>query len=364
MDAIYSFELSKQYEKKFALQNLSLRIGEGQRFSIVGSAGCGKTTALRLFAALTIPTIGECSVFGHSSQYEPEKVHSLTGVVTETSKLYESMTVRDNLIFFSGLYDLDSNDFLDRFSFLLHRLDIWETRDRYVRELSTTALQRVHLARALMHSPRILMMDEPTEGMDLDTIAVVKGLIDHISMEEGVTVLVCTRHFLHAQEFCDRYAIMDAGVIAASGDLETLRNRAGLLYRAKFILADNSPKPGAEFTREDGNIWSRKIQSETEMPELISKVSSTGCQLYQAIIEKPNLNDIYNRLYRINGTEGSAFFEIQQQQESLGEHIKAPAENGGDEPAAGDAAEPKPTPESIEPSDEPEAETAGSPETD
>ena len=334
MDAISAFGLSKQFGNKTALHNLTLHISPGEKYAIAGPEGCGKTIALRMFAALMIPSVGECSVFGYSPLYDAEKIHKLTGTVMETSSLYSKMTVRDNLRFFAGLYNLDDYDSVDRISFLLHKLDIWETRDKTIDKIPTNAIQRVHLARALLHSPRLLLMDEPAQGMDLETIEVVNSLIEHINTQENVTVLVSTRHFLHAQKFCNQYAVMNSGVVSASGDIETLRRRCGLSYKAKFTLSSSSPPPPEEFTKADDGSWYVKINLESEMPKLIFKLTQAKCELHEAVIERPTLIDVYERLYQY-GMKGSDFIvsEISEPKpEKVGEIGAASGKDTEEEP--------------------------------
>ena len=117
----------------------------------MGERGCGKTTLVRLLSGLCRPTSGECTVLGLSPSHEPQRLHSVAGTVLDSAHLYTGMTLYENLHFFAGLHGLDDNDALERSSFLLHKLDIWEGRDLPVEKLSTGVVRRASLARALMH---------------------------------------------------------------------------------------------------------------------------------------------------------------------------------------------------------------------
>lgn len=299
LDAITAYDLKKKYAGFTALHGLNLEITRGSVFSIVGSAGCGKTTALRLFAGLCEPTGGECTVLGYSPYHEPRRLHELMGVVTDTTRLYDRMTVNQNLHFYAKLYGIEINDAIDRISFLLHRLDIWEYRDKLVKDLPTNALQKANISRALIHKPKILLLDEPTEGLDMETMLLVRGMIAHIVTEEEATVLITTRHLIHAEALSENYAIMEKGELIARGTLESLRRMSGLKIKAALRLADDSAPPAGFFRKDD--LWMKNIQQESEMPALIQKAMQEGCKVYEANIVHPTLENIYDAF--LNGID-------------------------------------------------------------
>src|SRR5699024_9880686 len=178
-------------------------------------------------SGLCLPTMGECSVLGLSPSHESQRLHQLAGTVLAGAKLYGNMTLWENLRFFAGLYGLDDNDALERSSFLLHKLDIWEGRDLRVVDLPTGVLRRASLARALMHSPRLLLMDGPSGALDSETAAAIESLLSCVAREEGVTLFLCTSDRAVAQSLCRSFAILKGGVLLAKGDLEALRRGAG-----------------------------------------------------------------------------------------------------------------------------------------
>lgn len=317
MDAITAYDLSKKYGDQIVLNNLNLAVRQGCVSSLIGAAKCGKTTALRLFAGLTTPTMGECTVMGYSPVTEQQKVHAVTGVVTDTARLYKKMTVTENLNFFANINNMEINDTIDRTSFLLHRLGIWEGRDRLISDLTTSAVQRVNIARALIHSPKVLLMDEPTFGMNQETTDAVKYIVEYIVKEEGAAVLLCTRHLDHAEVICEHFAIMDHGGLIARGDMETLRKGSGEKHKAVFRLSPDSVKPEG-FFEEDG-LYCVHINNEKEMPGLLAKVLSFGCEIYEAKIIKPSLQNIYDAYisggYLKVGEDDAEYSETHEQQE-------------------------------------------------
>ncbi len=292
MDAIVTYDLTKQYGPRTVLGGLSLQVPAGIAFACVGKEHCGKTALIRLLAGLSRPSFGECSVWGYSPVFEADKLHSIMGTVLNTAKLYESLTLTENLRFFAGINGVDENDALDRISFLLHRLDIWEERDGRVEDLPTDVIRRASLARALIHRPRVLLLDEPTDGLDRETAESVQELLAHLVAQEGMTVLMCTEDMEFAEASCQRFVLLREGSLMARGDMESLRQGAGVRYRAVLRLGEGEAPPKG-FRLSEGQ-WKREISSEEELPKIISRAVADGKKLYEARLEKPGLEEIYS----------------------------------------------------------------------
>ena len=213
MDVITAFDLSKLYGAAPALRGVNLKVPEGAAFACVGGAGAGKTTLVRLLAGLRRPTSGECGVLGLNPAYEAARLHGMTGVVLQSARLYSSMSLMENLRFYAGVNGVPVNDGVERISFLLHRLNIWEDRDQRPGALPTGVLFRAGLARALLHRPRVLLLDEEGAGMDRETAERVKGLLLYLREEEGVTLLMCTQNMNYAQGICDGFYAVNASLM-------------------------------------------------------------------------------------------------------------------------------------------------------
>lgn len=291
MDAIAAFDLTKEYGGQLALSGLNLQVPQGEAFACVGEKGCGKTTLIRLLSGLTRPTSGECTVLGLSPAHEPQKLHTLSGTLLGHAKLYTDMTLYENLRFFAGLHGFDDNDALERSSFLLHKLDIWEARDMLVKDLTTGVLRRASLARALMHRPQMLLVDEPSGGLDLEAADAIQELLSCVGAEEGVTLFLCSSNMDFAQVLCEGFAILRQGMLLARGSLETLRQGAGVGFRARLRLSEESPAP-VGFSRV-GDAWEREIESREDMPKIITQAVENGLQLYEAQLVQPTLKEIY-----------------------------------------------------------------------
>ena len=321
MDAILTYDLSKEYKGNWALDGLNLQVPEGQILACVGGKKAGKTTLIRLLSGLCRPSAGEAVVLGFSPFFEADKLHAVTGTVLDTAHLYQKMTLTANLRFFAGINGIDENDALDRMSFLLHKLDIWEGRDEPVDDLPTDVLRRASLARALMHRPKVLLLDEPAQGLDQETADSVRSLLTYLTEQEGVTVLVCTEDMRFAQRLGDEFLLLHDGVMMAKGNAEALRKNAGVRYRAVLRLGEEETAPKG-FRLADG-VWEKEIKSEEELPKIISQAVANGSKLYEAKLIKPKLEEIYTA-YLTGGAQ--RMDEIDEQDDEYEEQTGIPEE--------------------------------------
>ena len=333
MDAITAFGLTKQYAGRTVLQGLNLQVQQGSAMACAGWENSGKTTLIRLLSGLCRPTAGECAVLGMSPAFETAKLHARLGVVLDKAPLYSGMTLGENLRFFAGIHNMDGNDSLERSSFLLHRLGIWEYRDEKAGTLPTGVARRASLARALMHSPQVLLMDEAARGLDAETAEIVQDLLAYLVREEGIALLLGTRNMQYAQRVCDSFSLMQAGVLIARGSLESLRQGAGVRFRAALRLGEGEGTlPG--FHLEDG-LWQKEIDAENEMPAIIAQAVGQGKSLYEAKLIRPTLDEIYRACLAGGRRREMAYEQGTQWQEDKAAGEEAPAdgaESGTEQP--------------------------------
>ena len=301
MDAIAAAELTKTYDgKAMALDKLTFRVPQGGVCGFLGPNGAGKTTTVKLLTGLLRPTSGEGTVLGLSPAKEPEKVHAVCGVLTETAKMYGEMTGLQNLVFFAQMAGVPARDAQDRAVRLLKELDLWDARDKKARQYSTGMAQRLSLARVLVHGPQVLFLDEPTSGLDPESAQAVNGLIAALARREGVTVFLCTHQLRYAQDLCDSYGILEKGRLLASGDFEALCRETGCSVRAGVRLSEDDSLPG--FSGKDG-WWETEVAGEEEMPPLLRKLIQLGHDIYEARLIRPTLEDVYFKCLAQNGEE-------------------------------------------------------------
>ncbi|MDL2318020.1 ABC transporter ATP-binding protein [Eubacteriales bacterium OttesenSCG-928-A19] len=292
MRAVATEKLSKIYAgDKKALDGVSIALEPGEVFGFLGPNGAGKTTAVKLLNGMLSPTEGSCRIFGIDPAVSPEKVHQISGVVTEHAQMYDGLTGLQNLIFYGSVFGLSAGESETRARELLDRLDLAGAGDRKLAAYSTGMRQRLSLARAMIHSPRILFLDEPTSGLDPESAQSVNSMIKGLAREQGVTVFLCTHQLRYAQEICSSYGLIDEGTLLAMGDIEQLRSMvfSGLTVQ---IRADRYPE-GLSFREAKEGSREIDVQAEAEIPPLVRRIVEAGGNVYSVSSRKLSLEEIY-----------------------------------------------------------------------
>jgi heme ABC exporter ATP-binding subunit CcmA len=226
---ITATKLEKSYGETAVLRGLDLQARPGETLALLGRNGAGKTTLLRILATLTRPDSGEVRVDGIDIARNGELARQVTGVVLHSPMLYGDLTVVENLMFFGKMFRLD--DTRDRAMALLRRVEMERRADVRARALSHGQQKRVALARALLHEPRILVLDEPESGLDQRAREALAGIVDEFR-SSGRTVIMTTHELVSGLRMADRVAVIEHGKVAyekARGefDVETVRARFG-----------------------------------------------------------------------------------------------------------------------------------------
>lgn len=215
---------STQY--KPALNNLTLNIEPGQVFGILGPNGSGKTTLFRILSTLLRPTSGRVFVFGYDAQTQPDKVRQQLGVVFQMPSLDVKLTAKENLLYQGHLYGLSGGQLRSRIEQLLADTGLADKSDAYVETYSGGMRRRVELAKALLHTPPLLLLDEPSTGLDVGARRDLWQHLDQLRRDQGVTI-VLTTHLMEEADRCDRLAIMADGRLAALDTPNNLKSRIG-----------------------------------------------------------------------------------------------------------------------------------------
>ena len=229
-----------------AVDGVSLRVNDGEVFGILGPNGAGKTTFFRLLSCLLKPTGGTAQVSGYDIIREPMKVRERIGLLCEEPGLYDRQSVNGNLELFGALYGLDPSRTKRRIGDLAGSLEFKDLLEKKAGTLSKGQRQKVSLARALLHEPDVLLLDEPTANLDPETAEKVRGSIRKLHEDEGRTVLVTSHNLDEVQRICERVAIIDEGKVVESGSIEALSSKAWagrkvtINLRADHALEDRS----------------------------------------------------------------------------------------------------------------------------
>lgn len=292
MYAVELHNLSKTYPGgKQAVQNVSLALEPEEVFGFLGPNGAGKTTTVKLLNGMLTPTEGICRVLGSDPALEPEKVHAVSGVVTEHARMYENLTGLENLVFYAELFGISADEAAGRAEALLQEMELEEAKDRKLAAWSTGMRQRISLARALIHRPKILFLDEPTSGLDPESAQNVNRMIREMAENSGITVFLCTHQLRYAQEICTRYGLIEEGRLLAAGTLEELRAEA--FSQITLQIRAGSMPTGMGFRQTGAQEYETMIRTEEEIPEIVRRIAAAGGDIYKVEARQPDLEDIY-----------------------------------------------------------------------
>lgn len=292
MQTITIENLSKTYPGgKEALKHLSLSLNAGEVFGFLGPNGAGKTTTVKLLTGILTPSGGTCDILGINPNTQPEKAHSLSGIVTEHAQMYDQMTGMENLLFYASAFGMKEKEGRQRGEFLFKELELNDAQDRKLATYSTGMRQRLSLARALLHHPKVLFLDEPTSGLDPESAQNVNQMIHNLACKEGITVFLCTHQLRYAQEICTRYGLIDQGVLLAMGTLEELRAQV-FTSKSLRICASSVPET-LNFTQKEEGVLEAEIHSRNEIPLLVRKIVEAGGDIYSVTLTEPSLEEIY-----------------------------------------------------------------------
>ena len=211
--AIKAENITKTFGNFTAVDHISFEVRKGEIFGFLGANGAGKTTAMRMFSGLSIPTSGTATVAGFDVYKETEKIKKNIGYMSQKFSLYNNLTVKENLNFFGGIYGIPRKDLEIKRDELIHKLGLENEKNKLVSELPLGWKQKLAFSVAIFHEPQIVFLDEPTGGVDPVTRRQFWNMI-YDATDRGITIFVTT-HYMDEAEYCDRISIMVDGKIAA-----------------------------------------------------------------------------------------------------------------------------------------------------
>jgi ABC-2 type transport system ATP-binding protein len=224
--AIQAEELTKKFGDFTAVDHVSFSVKEGEVFGFLGPNGAGKTTTINMLCTLMQPTEGRATVGGYDVVREADEVRKRIGVVTEKLIMYDQLTALENLKVFGKLYDVPAQELNRRAEELVKVIDLWDWRNSKVGSFSSGMRQRLNFARALIHNPKILFLDEPTVGLDPATARNIREIIAKFN-RDGCTIILTTHQMEVADQLSHRISIIDNGQIIALDTPENLKAKVG-----------------------------------------------------------------------------------------------------------------------------------------
>jgi len=295
--------LSHRFDGRFALHDLSYDVQQGEVFALLGPNGAGKTTSIRLLNGLYKPTQGKIRVFGKDPVVDGSSIRQETGVLTETSALYERLTARENLLFFGRLYGLTESLLLKRIDETLHFFALKERENDRVSTYSKGMKQRLALARAFMNHPHILFLDEPTASLDPESSLQVHELIESLSKNDDRIVFLCTHRLEEAERLADRIAILNNGKLLTLGSLDELRRRynPGLWVEIELLNPPGEIGPmenvrGINKFELEGCKMRVQVHEESVIAALVNELVLHKAEILRVSPQKVSLEEIYFKL--------------------------------------------------------------------
>lgn len=292
--------LSKKINEKSILRDIEFEIAEGEITGLLGSNGSGKTTMIRLLNGVIDCTEGTVEVFGLDPNLDGEEVRKQCGIVTESTNLYHEMTPWENLMFFSTLYGIDDNE---RAEELLRRFGMWSHKDEVLGSFSTGMKKRVALAKALLHRPKILYLDEPTNGLDPEGIQMVLTYLKELNKEENVTIIICS-HVLHQlDQFCDSYIFLNNGNMIEQGRKQEIEERH--IKHISLVVQTGLKVEGDSFggyscQRISENELRFELKSRRDITPLLSQILYHSW-VHSCYVTNDSLDSLY---FAVGGVDG------------------------------------------------------------
>lgn len=291
-----------RYGETVALRDLSLTVEAGEVFSLLGHNGAGKTTTIRIANGLLAPASGTVRVFGLSPLTNGPSVRKRTAVLTESPTVDDRLTARETLRAFAEMYDVPAADIGPRVPRLLEDFGLAERADDKVGSFSRGMKQRLALARALVHDPQLLFLDEPTAGLDPVATHQLHALVRRLSRERGYTVVLCTHNLVEAQALSDRVAVLGRGSLLAIGTpAELARKIAPRLEvllevdpaRTDAAVAAIAALDGMAVSVERRGVVRVEGVARDRIPSIAAQLVNAGIPLFRLDPHEPTLADAY-----------------------------------------------------------------------
>ena len=287
--------LQKAYGDFQAVKGIDFSVGAGETFGFLGPNGAGKSTTIKMLTTLVSPTGGTARVAGHDIITERGLVRRNIGLVFQDSTLDTYLTAAQNLRFHAELYDMPKALVEGRMQQVLEMVGLWDRKDHQVVTFSGGMKRRLEIARGLMHSPRVLFLDEPTVGLDPQTRASIWGYIGELRQKEQITIFLTT-HYMDEAEHCDRIAIIDSGELKVLDTPENLKAGVGT-DRIQITTSDDAAAIVAikeqfdlDAVMSEEKVTINVAAGEEFVPRLFAEL---GIPIHSVSVARPTLDDVF-----------------------------------------------------------------------
>lgn len=310
MNAVITInQLTRHFKENVAVDSLSLEVQAGEIFGFLGHNGAGKTTTVRLLNGVIEPTSGSIRVLGLDPQVDGPVLRARTGVLTETPSLDERLTAWDNLGIYADLYGVPKQTIKPRIQELLSDFDLADRADEKVGGYSKGMKQRLALARALLHKPELIFLDEATSGLDPVSAHHVNELIKRMASREGCTVFMCTHNLVEAQRLCDRVAILEHGRLVALGTPTELTRQYVRRLAVELEVAEEQIPTALSVLRslpelvlgepaQPNGALVVTINKHESIPDVLNALVQQNVRVYRLAAQEVNLEQVYFTIHK------------------------------------------------------------------
>lgn len=298
MQAVVVDQLEYRYGERIALGGVSFQINSGEIFGLLGPNGSGKTTLFRILSTLLPVQKGSAVVGGYNVQSDPDGVRRQIGVTFQSPSLDVKLTVRENLVHQGHLYGLSGQTLKSRIDAVLNQLDVADRANDFAEKLSGGLKRRVEIAKCLLHGPRILLLDEPSTGLDPSARHDLWKVLQSLRDTEGVTILVTT-HLMEEADRCTRLGILDVGKLIAEGKPDELRSRVG---GDSITVQSDQPEELSRRLKERFGVEVHRVGDSLRVErerghELLGEIATTMPGEFRSLtLGKPTLEDVFIKL--------------------------------------------------------------------
>lgn len=301
--AVRTMDLSKHFGVVHALDQVTLEIPRGIIFGFLGPNGSGKTTTIRLLLGLLEPTSGHAEVLGYSTRTQASEIRQRTGALLEHCGLYERLSAADNLDLYGRFWRLSPDARRARTKELLTDLDLWDRRGELVAAWSRGMKQKLAIARALLHRPELVFLDEPTAGLDPIAAAALRDHLSRLATNEGVTVFLTTHNLAEAERLCALVGVVRAGrllAVAPPSQLSATRDSPRIEITGSGLtdgmLAMLTACRGVTSARADGRCLTVNLQRAADIPPTVGALVGAGFQVESVRNSAGSLEDVFQSL--------------------------------------------------------------------
>ncbi len=296
--------LTKDYGTLRAVNHIDFEVREGEVFGLLGPNGAGKTTTIRVMTGLIPLTAGSVNILGMNIEEDPIKIRGKIAVLPEEADVYVDMTGQQNIRLFANLYGLSQREYEEKSERLLKRMGLYESRNKKAKYYSKGMRQKLSLCMTLMSNAEIIFLDEPTGGLDVDSSAGIREMVNELA-STGVTIMLTTHNMQEAEELCSRVAIMNHGEIAAVDTPTSLRN--AFIEKQSVVVEFSEPIESESLeqipTVSEVRVSDARVRCFTPNPgEVLMKIvdiaRERGVQLVTANTESASLEEVFLHVVR------------------------------------------------------------------